>query len=71
MDVSAEGEGQLEDEFIGRKAIAITDILPERDGKVEYNGSHWEAASQQKIKAKDNVRIVGMKSIKLIVEPIN
>lgn len=71
MDVSKEGEDQLEDEFIGGKAIAITAIHPERDGKVEYNGSHWEATSSHEIKAKENVRIIGMKSIKLIVEPFN
>jgi len=71
MDVSQEGDDKLDHEFIGGKAVTLTPIQNDRDGKVEYNGSQWEAISEFQIKANETVRIIGMKSIKLIVEPFN
>ncbi|MEQ8623860.1 MAG: NfeD family protein [Vicingaceae bacterium] len=71
MDFSVEGADPQNNAFIGSKAISLTEISPEKDGKVEFNGSQWEASTNSLIKANTNVRIIGMKSIKLIVEPFN
>ena len=63
-------ELKYENSFIGNQAISLTEISPGKDGKVEFNGSLWEACSTAFIEPRVAVTIVGMKSIKLIVEPL-
>lgn len=70
MDVSIKGDNDMDNGFIGSQAVSLTDIEPGKDGKVEFNGSQWEACANTPIKPRMAVRIIGMKSIKLIVEPI-
>ncbi len=70
MDVSINGVEDIENGFIGSQAVSLTEIEPGKDGKVEFNGSQWEACSSTKIESRMAVIIVGMKSIKLIVEPL-
>lgn len=70
MDVSINGVEETDNGFIGSQAISLTEIEPGKDGKVEFNGSQWEACSTSKIESRMAVTIVGMKSIKLIVEPL-
>lgn len=70
MNVSFNDLGDSDNSFIGNKAISLTEISPSKDGKVEFNGSQWEAISSETIEPRVSVRIIGMKSIKLIVEPI-
>lgn len=36
---------EVEDEFTGREAVAITDIEPGDTGKVEFKGTSWKAES--------------------------
>ena len=36
---------EVEDEFSGREAIAITDFGPGKNGKVEFKGTQWKAES--------------------------
>lgn len=69
MDFSVSGSSSQINEFIGDKAVSLTNFGPDKDGKVEFNGSQWEASSSTAIKANMTVKIIGMKSIKLIVEP--
>lgn len=69
MDFSVAGSSSQNNEFIGGKAISLTNFGPDKEGKVEFNGSQWEASSTTAIKANMAVKIIGMKSIKLIVEP--
>ena len=72
MDVSIGSLGESPDNgFIGSKAVSLTAISPSQNGKVEFNGSQWEACSDQTIGPRMTVKIVGMESIKLIVEPLN
>ena len=71
MDFSIEGSDPQPNPFIGSKAISLTEFGPQKDGKVEFNGSRWEASSSVIIKPNMTVIIIGMKSIKLIVEPYN
>ncbi|MDX9929002.1 MAG: NfeD family protein [Bacteroidales bacterium] len=60
----------LDDEFTGRKAIALTSFGKGSRGKVEYKGTSWPASSEHEIAAGETVLIVSKESINLIVEPI-
>ena len=70
MDVYINGVEDADNGFIGSQAVSLTEIAPGKDGKVEFNGSQWEACSTTPIESRMAVTIVGMKSIKLIVEPL-
>jgi membrane protein implicated in regulation of membrane protease activity len=59
----------VEDEFTGREALAITSISPVKQGKVEFKGTTWDAESKSDIKEGERVIIIEKESIKLIVEP--
>ena len=58
----------LEDEFLGKTARAILAISPGENGKVEFKGTTWPAASDDTIAAGENVVITGNESIVLIVK---
>jgi membrane protein implicated in regulation of membrane protease activity len=60
----------LEDEFIGKTAVAQTDIAPGQTGKVEFKGTNWEARTTDMISKGDKVLISGTESITLIVNSI-
>lgn len=60
----------LEDEYVGKTAVAITAIPAGGKGKVEFKGSNWEALSDSDIALGDTVKIIDINSIKLIVTPI-
>jgi inner membrane protein len=59
----------VEDEFTGREAIAISDFGGELHGKVEFKGTSWKAESVSEIKAGQRVLIIQKENFKLIVEP--
>jgi len=59
----------VEDEFSGREAIAMTDFAPGENGKVEFKGTQWKAESVSSIREGDRVIIKEKDSFKLIVEP--
>lgn len=58
------------EEFIGKNCIAKSDFSKGISGKVEFNGSLWDAQSDYKISSGDNLKIKEVKSIHLIVEPV-
>lgn len=58
----------LEDEFLGKMAIAETDIVPGRTGKVDFKGTSWQAVSNDPINAGESVIITGNDSIVLTVK---
>ncbi len=58
----------LEDEFLGKVARAETAISPGINGKVDFKGTTWPAASSDFIERGENVIIVGNESILLIVK---
>lgn len=60
----------LEDEYIGKVALAETAITPSENGKVEFKGASWDAKSDDYIVAGQKVEIIETKSILLIVKPI-
>ena len=58
----------LEDEFLGKTAISETPISPGKDGKVDFKGTSWQAASEDTIEKGENVIIIGNESILLLVK---
>lgn len=60
---------EVEDEFTGREAVALTDFNAEGKGKVEFKGTSWNAESGSEIKAGQNLKIIRKDNVKLIVEP--
>ena len=58
----------LEDEFLGKTAIAETSISPGKNGKVDFKGTTWQAASEDTIEKGENVIIIGNESILLLVK---
>jgi len=70
IGIYREGPRVLEDEFIGKTAIAETAISPDRNGKVEFKGTSWDATSTDIINAGQPVRIIATKSIILTVTQI-
>jgi membrane protein implicated in regulation of membrane protease activity len=59
----------VEDEFSGREAIAISDFGPGKNGKVEFKGTQWTAESSSAVREGDRVVIKEKENFKLFVEP--
>lgn len=65
------GQKGLGEEFIGKRAIVIHEIKPNSlSGKIEFNGTNWEADSEYFIEKDAVVEITGRKDLKLIVKPV-
>jgi len=60
---------EVEDEFTGREALALTDFAPGETGKVEFKGTTWKAESDASISKGQRIVINRKDSFKLIVEP--
>ena len=60
----------LEDDFIGQKAIAITDITQEHNGKIMFRGTNWTVSSEKIITKDSQVQIVGQNNLTLKVKSI-
>ncbi len=58
----------LDDEFLGKTAIAESDISPNNNGRINFKGTSWEATSDDNISKGENVTITGNDSIVLIVK---
>lgn len=58
----------MDDEFIGKRAIAQTGISPGKNGRVDFKGTSWEASSDDIIAPGEAVTITGNESIVLIVK---
>lgn len=61
----------VEDEFTGKEAMATIDFGKDKNGKVEFKGTTWNAESESEIKKGQTVIIIEKESFKLIVEPKN
>ena len=60
---------QVEDEFTGKTALALTDIGPGIKGKIDFKGTTWTAHSDYAIKEGQYVIIKEKESINITVEP--
>lgn len=59
----------LEEEFMNKQAVALTDIIKGGNGRVEFKGATWNATAEDDIKQGDRVIITGKESIMLNVKP--
>jgi membrane protein implicated in regulation of membrane protease activity len=59
----------VEDEFTGKEALAVSDFGGMQTGKVEFKGTTWTAESTSEISIGQRVLIIQKESFKLIVEP--
>jgi membrane protein implicated in regulation of membrane protease activity len=69
MDKSKFGPDEL-DEFIGHKAEVIKEVAPNKPGKVEFNGTSWNAESDEKLNIGDIIIIKRKKNLTLIVKSL-
>jgi membrane protein implicated in regulation of membrane protease activity len=60
---------EVEDEFTGKEALAVSDFGDLKTGKVEFKGTLWKAESTSEIKTGQRVMILQKENFKLIVEP--
>lgn len=65
------GSGNIEEDYVGKTATVIHNLVPGHTGKVDFRGTVWDAICEQPVAKGQEVRITGYKSIQLIVEPIN
>lgn len=62
---------EKDEEYIGRTAKALTDIIPnEINGRVFFQGTNWNAESDVHIRNGSVVRVTGKKNITLMVAPM-
>jgi membrane protein implicated in regulation of membrane protease activity len=66
---SRSSKSEISHEFIGKTALAQTDIGPGKNGKVEFHGTSWDARSDEMISPGEKVTITGNESILLHVKP--
>ena len=59
------------EEFIGKTAVATSEIKQGSQGKIQFKGSDWKAVSDHDIKKGETVEIVSRDSIVMKVKPIN
>ncbi len=59
--------GELYEEFIGKTAIAETDLKAGATGKVTFKGTSWSAISDVDVETGNQVKITNKESITLHV----
>ena len=60
------------DDFQGGKAMVINAIVPKRiGGKVEFNGTIWDAESEFELEPGATVQVYGRNNLTLKVKPLN
>ena len=60
---------KVEDEFTGIEAVAVTDLAPAKQGKVDFKGTTWQAESDSVIRSGQIVIVIKKENFKLFVEP--
>ena len=68
FDINQRSPQHLEEEYVGKFAMAETAIKPGHNGKVEFKGASWDASSDDYIEAGEQVLIIETRSILLIVK---
>jgi len=58
----------MDDDFIGKRAVVTETIIPHKSGKVEFNGTLWGADAAEEIAVGENVHIVSKDNLMLKVK---
>ncbi|MDR2460195.1 MAG: NfeD family protein [Deltaproteobacteria bacterium] len=64
-------EPMVADRYLGQEVDVLADLVPNRPGIVEFNGTQWQAKSRTFIPLGDRARIVELDNLTLWVEPIS
>ena len=64
-----EDEEELRDPSIGKLVVTLTKLGPDRLGKVELNGSGWQALAREEIAEGALVQIIAKENLTLTVAP--
>jgi membrane protein implicated in regulation of membrane protease activity len=59
------------DDFIGHRATVVIEIGKNKNGKIEFHGTNWNAAADVDIAVGEMVEIIGKDSITLKVKTLN
>jgi len=58
------------EEFLGKKALVVEEITPDKKGKVEFRGSTWNAEAYETIPKGITVEIIDKSNITLVVKSL-
>lgn len=58
------------DDFIGQRAVVKETIIPHRSGKVEFNGSLWNADAAEEIAVEESVQVISRDNLRLKVKKV-
>lgn len=58
------------DDFIGQRAVVKETVIPHRSGKVELNGSLWNADAAEEIAVGESVQVVSRDNLRLKVKKV-
>jgi membrane protein implicated in regulation of membrane protease activity len=64
------GANEAVDSIVGEKAVVVADIAPNVAGKVEFNGSHWQAEADVAIPKGTTVSVIERRNLTLVVKPL-
>ena len=67
--LSGSGDVDPDEEFVGRKAIAETDLPAGGVGRIVFKGTQWNAISETPVEKGHQVVITGKDGITLLVKP--
>ena len=70
FDSSESLSNAIDDEFVGKLAVAEMDIASGKSGKVSFKGTTWNAVSDVDISKGEQVRILGKESITLKITKV-
>lgn len=62
--------GDINEDYLGKTVVALTDFDDQGTGKVAFKGTTWEASSAEPISRGQNAIITGFQSIRLQVKPL-
>jgi membrane protein implicated in regulation of membrane protease activity len=65
-----EEKEEILDQFFGKKALVTKAISSDVGGKVEFQGTYWDAESYETIPEGETVEIIDRNNITLIVKPL-
>lgn len=70
MNRQEDYSGDIDEDYLGKTVVALTDFDEQGTGKVAFKGTTWEASSAEPMSSGQSAVITGFQSIRLIVKPL-
>lgn len=67
---SRQNPAQDIEDVLGKQAVVVVRIEPDKPGKVEFNGVLWDAVAETPLAPEVRVKIMGRDGLKLKVSPL-